>query len=212
MKLIEIKPLIKFPKIDILTQDLSRLGISPHYEGLNENYIYPPVWDEWVLNEGPLPITWKHFNGGLKGRFTTPDFEYYVNFEPFDYDFNNKIYKCVNVSFEVIVNGVPTTDLTPTKYSNQVMGTIQNSLSEKLIQFDIDAVLFIAADNIERRMSLYGRMADKFAKQFGKVYRNIRLEKGEAIAILANRIPSQDQEKIKKFADDKNKNKPDLRN
>lgn len=210
MKLHEIKNL-SFPKIDILTQDLSRFGISPHYEGLKEDYVYPPTWNEWILNEGPLPINWEHFKNGLKGRFKTPEFEYDINFEPFDYDFSGKQYKCVNVNFEVIVDGVPTTNLTPTKFSNQVMGTIQNSLSEKLIQFDIDAVLFMAMDNIEKRMRVYGRMADKFAKIFGKVYRDIRMEKAEAIVILANHIPVQTQAEILKFTQEKNQSKPSLR-
>ena len=198
--------------INIKTQDLSRWGITPHYEGQKTNYVYPPIFCEWLLNEAPFPIKWKETeNGGLKGRFTSPDYAYDVNFEPFTYQFNGKDYDCVNVSFEVIKDGQATTELTPTNYSNQVIGTIQNSMSEKLIQFDIDAVIMIASDNVISRMKLYERMADRFAKEFGKVYKRIRLPKGEALAILANRIPEQTQEEILKFIMTVSDRKPDPR-
>ena len=200
-------------EIDHITQDLSHMRIPYMYNGKKIDYIYPPSGD-WPLFESPLHIFWKHDGkGGLKGRFSTPEYDYDVNFETFTYTFEglSGIYDGVNVSFEVIKDGIATTDLTPTKYSNQVMGTIQNSLTEKLIQFDIDIVLFIAIDNIEARMRVYGRMADKFAKQFGKVYRNIRIKDGEAIAILANRIPEREQKYIQELVMKQSDRKPNQR-
>lgn len=199
---------------DIKIQDLSRMGIPQIYCGKKKDYIYPPRGDEWLLTESPLPITWKHDGkGGLKGRFSSLEYNYDINFETFTYTFDGvqDTFDGVNVSFEVIKDSVPTTDLTPTKYSRQVMGTIQNSLQEKLIQFDIDIILFIAIDNIEARMRVYGRMADKFAKEFGTVYRDIRLPKGEAIAILAKRIPKQTQDIIYDLVMTKSSQKPDHR-
>jgi hypothetical protein len=149
----------------------------------------------------------------LKGRFVSPEFEYDINFETFTYKFNTieEIFNGVNVSFEVIKNGKPTTDLTATQYRNQVMGTIENALHEKLVLFDIDIVLFMAIDNIEARMRVYGRMADKFAKKFGKVYKDIRMPKGEVIAILANRIPMANQKTIQKLVIEMSSDKPNHR-
>jgi len=204
MKLINIKP--------IILQDISRYGITRHYEGLKENYVYPPVFSDWQLNEAPFPIEWKEVDNGIVGTFSSPEYDYLIKFETFGYEFSSKEYNCVNVSFEVIVNGQPTTNLTPSNYKNQVIGTIQNSLSEKLIQFDIDAILFIAIDNIASRMKLYGRMADKFSKHFGTVFKDIRLQNGgEAIVILSNYIPKQTQKQIYDFTQNKNQHKPNMR-
>jgi hypothetical protein len=199
MNLSEIRPLV--------LQDLSKFGISPHYEGIKERYVYPPLFNEWQLNEAPYPVHWKQTDELLLGEFSSPEYDYLIKFEPFTYQFNHKNYDCVNASFEVIVDGKPTTELTPTNHRNQVIGTIQNSLSEKLIHFDIDAILFIAVDNIRARMSLYGRMVDKFAKEFGVVYRGVKLENGEAIVILSNSIPEQSQEEIIKFTKERSEAK-----
>jgi hypothetical protein len=186
--------------IDVKLQDLSRFRIIPHYEGLKENYIYPPLFNEWQLNEAPYHITWSKSDVGIIGYFKSPEFDYEINFEPFHYPFNSVNYECVNVNFKVLKDGEYTTDLTPTNHANQVIGTIQNSLTEKLIQYDIDAIIFAATDNIQSRMKLYGRMTDKFSKQFGKVYKGIKFSGGEAIVILANHIPEQNQEALINFA------------
>jgi|LakMenEpi03Aug12_release.lakeMendotaPanAssembly.Ray.scaffolds.fasta_scaffold264393_2 hypothetical protein len=204
MKLRDVRP--------IELQDVSRFGLTRHYEGLKENYVYPPIFTSWQLNEAPFPIEWVHSDeNGLLGKFSSPEYDYLIKFEPFSYEFDKKQYDCVNASFEVIIDGKPTTQLTSTNHKNQVIGTIQNALSEKLIQYDIDAILFVAIDNISSRMKLYGRMADSFAKNFGTVYRDIRLPNGEAIVILSKFIPSQTQQAIYNFAQEKNQQKPNLR-
>jgi hypothetical protein len=155
------------------------------------------VWDEFVLNEMALPVKWERATEtGLNGFFSSQGFDYVIHFELFQYKVNDTLLKGVNVSFEVKVDGEYTTNLTSAGQPNQVIGTIQNSLGEKIIHFDVDVVLFVAVDNIEPRMRLYGRMADKFAKKFGNVYRDIILPKGKAIAIIARHIPELKQKEI----------------
>lgn len=201
-----------FANIDPDLQDLSRMGIRPIYNGRilqRENYIYPPVWDEFILNEMSFPITWERISStGLNGFFTSDEFEYVIHFELFTYQVNNKTLNCVNVSFEVKVDGKYTTDITPSNQPNHVIGTIQNALSEKIIYFDVDVIVFIAIDDISSRMKLYGRMADKFSKKFGNVYRDIKLPRGVAVAIIAKHIPELEQKEIYDLVIDAGRDKP----
>lgn len=203
-----------FKNIDPALQDLSRMGICLMYNGQipRENYNYPPIWDEFIINEMALPVKWEHASStGLNGFFNSNGYEYVIRFELFKYQIDKVNLNCVNVSFEVKVNGEYTTNLTSAGQPNQVIGTIQNALSEKIIYFDADVVLFVAIDHIEPRMRLYGRMADKFAKKFGNVYRNIKLPNGEAIAIIAKHIPEVSQKEMYQLVLDAGQDKPTIR-
>jgi len=193
MKLNEIKLIPKPQKL----QDLAGLGIIRPYVGLKENYVYPPYFSDWQLNEMAYRVEWKEENHLLLGYFASPEFNYVIKIEPFEY----MQYNCVNIAFEVFRKdgAEPTTELTTTSYPNSVFGTVLNASSEKITQFDVDAVVFIAVDNVEKRMAVYKRIAKKFSKNFGEVFEKIKLTNGEAIIIISNNIAPDDRKVVYDF-------------
>lgn len=192
MKLEELK---KFPVKPVHLQDLAGLGIKSPYSGIKENYIYPPYYSEWQLNEMAYRVNWKEEDNKFFGYFSSPEFEYRIVIEPFHY----LNYNCANIAFEVFKEEKHTTELTSTTFSNSVFGTVLNASSEKITHFDIDAIVFIAVDNINKRMSLYKRLADKFAKNFGQVFEKVKLTNGEAIIIISNNIPEKDRADVYQY-------------
>jgi len=185
--------------VDITTQDLSRYGITPHREGLaeGETYFYPPFM---TLTETPLPIQWHWDNACLLGDFTTNEYAYQIQICGFSYSFQNKVYKCANIAFVCFKDGQPTTEVVPTKYARQVLNTVQNGISEKIVSLQLDAVTLVATNNINKRMGLYNKLADKYGVKFGSVYKNIKTLTGIATIIISHRVPEKVQRGLYQFA------------
>lgn len=199
MKLHDPKSIAKPEKL----QDLAGIGIIRPYSGVKEDYIYPPYFSEWQLNEMAYRVNWKEEDHKLHGYFESSEFQYRVVIEPFQY----QNYNCANIGFEVFKDGKPTTELTSAKYGNSVFGTVLNASSEKITQFDIDAVVFIAIDNVEKRMPVYKRLADRFARNFGEAFEKVKLTNGEAIIIISDNIPAADRKAVYNYVLQQSNNK-----
>ncbi|MGI0076012.1 MAG: hypothetical protein ACREAU_01230 [Nitrosopumilaceae archaeon] len=195
MKLSEIK--------DFTTQDLIKWGITPHREDLepNELYIYPPFV---TLTESgdttPLPIHWHWDESCLHGDFQTEEYSYQIQICVFTYPFQQKVYKGANVAFVCYKDGQPTTEVIPTQYFRQVMSTVQNGISEKIVMLGLDAITLVATNNIATRMKVYNALADKYGVRFGKIYKNIKTLTGVATIIVSHRVPENAQQELYKFA------------
>lgn len=184
-------------------QDLSKLGIIPHREGLEENetYFYPPfITLTESGNTQPLSIRWTKEANCLNGDFQTEQYQYQIQICAFTYPFQGKVYKCANVAFVCLVNGKPTTEVIPTEYYNQVLSTVQNGISEKIVTLRLDAISLVATNNIQRRMRVYNRLANKYGIKFGIVYKNIKTLTGLATIIISYRVPEKIRQAVYNFA------------
>jgi hypothetical protein len=171
---------------DIVTQDLMKWGFIPQRQGLAEDTQYkdPPFYNFYETGDTYLPIKWRQTESGLFGIFSTPEYTYEIQIEAFTYPINGQTYKCANIAFVTMVDGQPTTELVPTKFSSQVFGTFMNGVSEKVITLEVDALTMVATNNVEKRMSLYNRLADKYLKNFGNVYKNLKTTTGLVTIII----------------------------
>ncbi len=207
MKLEEIRP--RWSDFDIRTQDLMKWGFTPQRQGLTEGdrYVDPPFHQFYESGDAYFPIKWTNVEGGLRGKFSTPDYTYEIQIDEFPYDFNGKRYMCANLGFVVFKWGQPTTNITPIAFSSQVFGTIQNGIGEKAITLSLDAFTLVATNSKDSRMKLYNHLADRYAKKFGTVYKNIKTERGVATIVISHRVPDEVQSSLYKFAVAKSDNK-----
>lgn len=201
MKLKEVKKISLCSHIVYELQDLMKWGFRPQRQGLTEDsqYEYPPFYKFNESGETHLPIKWRQTQSGIFGVFSTLDHTYEIQIESFTYKINDQIYQCANIAFVTIINGQPTTELVPTKYPNQVFGTFMNGVGEKVIMFNIDAITMVATNNVEKRMSLYNRLADKYLTKFGNVYKNIKTNTGLVTVIISHNIPKQIQPQLYQY-------------
>lgn len=156
-----------------------RMGIHQPRQNLKEGerYEYPPFHNFFESGDTYLPVNWNTEGQSIVGYFNSPEYEYKTIISPFVYPYplsSDNTYNCANVSFETKVDGKWTTEITPTKYSFQVMSTIQNSLGEKVIDFELDAIIMVATNSVDSRMKLYNHLADRYTNKFGKVYKNLK--------------------------------------
>ena len=69
-----------------------------------------------------------------------------------------------------------------------MLGTIINGVFEKLNEFHYDAIVFAATNNVEKRMSFYNKLADRFKKHFAKVVEDVETNKGKFTVLIASSV------------------------
>ena len=139
----------------------------------------------------------------LIGVLTVEDTQYTIEFEPIVY--NN--FKAINVGFSRIVDGNRSQELTFNNNSGSaVLGAISNAIREKLNDYEYDAVVFIAADNVPQRMRIYNMIANRFLQSSSHIIENIDLLDGRKTTILiTKRVSNDDVEEFKQHLMSKNK-------
>ena len=146
-----------------------------------------------VLDTKPDKLSWHIVDNRDVGTLIIQGEIFEVYLEPGEFG----EFSYINVSFAKIINGKPSEELVITsKSGSKIMGAIIHSLDERLNRYETDAVIFIAIDNVEKRMSLYNRCIKffKFIKP-KDIIKNIKIKKGMVtIVIISNKLNNQKQE------------------
>lgn len=123
-----------------------------------------------------------------------------IHIEPGSYPFNGKTYRFINVAFKKIVNGKPVEDLQfNSSNGSKILGAIANAVQEQLNNFDTDAIVFVATDNVEKRMRIYNAIIRrKWGHGLGTSIQNIDIGNGAKLsARLTSDLANHDTEFVK---------------
>ena len=158
-------------------------------EVLRQDY----VMDLNEIFDTHIPINkWYYRGTTLVGQLNVDGELFNILFEPGRYRFDQGQYMFINVAFEKIVNGESTRELQfNSRKASSIVGAIVNALIDKLKDFQHDAIIFGASDNIEKRMRIYNTIANRFAKTFRFVIRDVKTNDG-IITILISKSVSQE--------------------
>lgn len=130
--------------------------------------------------------SWKDNGNKRVGHIKINDADYYINLEPHDYNFNDKKINFINVSFDKLVNGTKTQELTyDNKSGSKVIGAIFNAILEEISKYEVDAIVFIALDNVEKRMRIYNSLIGKITN-FLSYKENVKLPNNSSMTIIFN--------------------------
>jgi hypothetical protein len=151
---------------------------------------------QWVFNLLEMLNTrfgdedWKQVGKQQVGTAVLGDEVFQLRLEPFTLPLGDINYQAINVAFAKMVNGEPSEQLTLTsKNASKIVGAVTNALLERVALYDFDAVVFIAEDNIEARMTIYNKVAERKWTQrgLGESVQNIELGDGRRCTLLLSK-------------------------
>jgi hypothetical protein len=140
---------------------------------------------------------WEQVGNRQVGTAQLGDETFRIILEPLTYPLEGITYRAINVAFQKLVDGRPSEDLQWTsRNASKVVGAITNALLERVALFDFDAVIFIAADNIEKRMTVYNQVARRrwVREGLGTSVENIDLGDGRKATILLSKELARHQQ------------------
>lgn len=133
-----------------------------------------------------VPIDkWETAGNVLIGHLTINNEHFTIELEPFEYQGHNAI----NIGFSKVLDGVRTQKLTmDSKNASSIIGAIINIADEKLNEFQYDAVVFLASDNVKQRMRIYDIAARQVQHKFSGMIPNIPLGGGKMATVLVGKM------------------------
>jgi hypothetical protein len=140
------------------------------------------------MYETTAPIQWTVVNNVHIGTFELEGHIFHIRMEPGFYELPDAshTYTFLNVAFSRVVKNKDIFDLTPGgPFTSKVLGIVRSGILAKInLIKDFDAVIFVARDNQEKRMSVYNKLAHVWAKNFGSIAENIHTTAGPVITII----------------------------
>jgi len=182
----------------ITTQDFKNSKKKPT---LNEFLGGHPI----LINEifdSQIPVRWKQISPNeVYGYFDVDESSYRIFIQAGTYSFEGRTYSFLNCGFAVMKGEDPDMSLQGgTKNPSKVLGAVYNGIRQKVEEFDADALVFTATDNVERRMPLYGFLVSRFNKSgFPRWSENIKTRNGAAHALYSKNMPDGAISSFKKF-------------
>jgi hypothetical protein len=158
-----------------------------------------------LINEifdSTVQVDWSADRSTAIGKFTVEDENYKIRIEAGTYEFNQKTYNIANVGFLKSKGEIDSLELTGNnKNSAKVLGAVINGVSSKIHEYDLDAIIFMAADHAEKRMKIYNWIARKFNKgSFPKIIENVKLPAGGMMTVLLSKqIPDEAWNDFKEY-------------
>lgn len=150
--------------------------------------------DLLVLNEifnTKIPVDeWKQIDGEtIHGYITVNNERYVIILEARTYNFNSNSVPFVSVAFAKIdEQGIMSRELTlDNKSASKVIGAITNGLYDKLSQYDVNIIVFVARDNVQQRMRVYNYVANNLGRGFNITKQNISLPDGALATVMHNK-------------------------
>jgi hypothetical protein len=146
-------------------------------------------FETFALNEvfdTKIPIeNWIHLPDADIGQITIDNEQFQIVIEQNHYSFDGRTINFLNIAFEKIDNGQPSQQLVLTsKNSSKILGAIMNSAVDAVKRYNVDAVVFVANDNVEKRMRVYNKLASNILSPFQVYKRDIILPYGGRMTIL----------------------------
>lgn len=129
-------------------------------------------------------VRWEHHGNIEVGHFEYDEKPYIIKIR----SENVSDLEIAFVSFSSVDEaGVASEELTDHKKSFQVIGVVLNALLDKKIQDAFDVVVFSALNNVEARMSLYDRAADRVLGLFKGGKFRVQIQGGEATILITKK-------------------------
>ena len=118
-----------------------------------------------LMNEvfnSTVPISWTEDDRIAEGIFSVNDLTFKIKLERSEYIFKDKVYTYVNVGFKRKDNEGGWTDalIGDNAFTPKIYGAIVNGVNSKIVGAPLAALVFIAQDNVEKRMKFYNRILD----------------------------------------------------
>ena len=150
-----------------------------------------------------IPISWKQSAAGLEGAFSIEDNDYIIKIEPGT--FQN--FSFANIAFcRVDDTGEEEYELTnDTKNPAKVLGAIINGVNKKINEFELDAIVFAASNNVEKRMKFYNKLANRFVKNFGRIITDVPAANGKFTILISSKITKTDRDAFVEMLKSSNK-------
>ena len=134
---------------------------------------------------------------------------YHVILEPVSYnEIPDHPLIVVNVAFEKLVNNQSTQEMTgDNKSASKVIGAITHALHDRLQQYHCDVIIFVAKDNVAKRMRVYNYVASHFGAGFSRRRENIKLNSAGAVAtmLIGNHIAPEIVDQLEQIIIQSNK-------
>ncbi|MCK9369727.1 hypothetical protein M0R04_07465 [Candidatus Dojkabacteria bacterium] len=147
-------------------------------------------------------LIWYNKDQSIQTNFTVNNKQYLLVIDPHTYEFGGETYSFLNINFFRILNdGTYTMDLTlDTPGVVKVLGAIVNGTYEKIKEYQADAIILVASNNIEKRMRIYSRIAKQFVKTFGTITPIISLNGGsKAVVLLSSSMKGETKRSFIEF-------------
>lgn len=160
--------------------------------------------DLFIINEihdTHIPIDkWERDGEDLVGTLTVNDETYQIKLEPLTYTTPGLHKTALNVTFAKLINGVPSENLTfDNKSASKVLGAVINGVFDVLPNMKYDALVFAATDNVDKRMRIHNKAADRVMRKFPKfgVIKNVKFDHGEATVLLPPEVAQTELELLR---------------
>lgn len=146
--------------------------------------------DMYEVFNSTTPINWYEEDKQLNGKFQIDNLIYIIELQPSTF----QKYSFINVAFCILDNNNKKQyELSlDTKNPARVLGAIINGVTEKIKEFEYDALVFSASNNVEKRMSFYNKLANIFKKHFATIITNIKTNTGLFTILIANTVPKNE--------------------
>lgn len=145
-----------------------------------------------LMNEvfnSTVHIDWTEDDKIAEGIFTVNDLTFKIKLERSEYTFKDNVYTYVNVGFKRKDDEGGWTDalIGDNAFTPKIYGAIINGVNSKIIGAPLAALVFIAQDNVEKRMKFYNRILDHISRAnfTGEIY-DIDLGDGRKCSMILN--------------------------
>ena len=107
---------------------------------------------------------WIVDNGSINGFLKIDNSEFKIIFEPINLKSGNGI----NIAFEKLINGIWSQEIVLSSVNaSKIIGAILNGAELKLKNNQIDFIIFLATNEVDKRFRVYGFIANRYMKKFG---------------------------------------------
>lgn len=150
------------------------------------------------LNSKFRSASWSIQNGTDVGIGIIGDEKFKLMIDPQVFEFNGRVFNFVNISFAKILGDHETEELQiDSTNASKIIGAITSELDQRIRQYDLDAVVFIAQDHVEKRMRLYNKIARKKWAGLGTIIENIDIGGDRRLTAMISRSLSEHIEDFK---------------
>ena len=158
------------------------------------------AWLSESLKAKAKDIKWTFEGNNLNGTFKVEDSTYVIELQPDNYIINGNRYTYINATFHKVGPDLKRHyELqVDTKNPGLVLGCIFNGIFDKTKEFEWDALIFAATDNVPKRMKFYNKIADMFKKFYGMISYNQKTKNGLCTIMFGYHIKKDDVEELER--------------
>lgn len=114
----------------------------------------------------------------------------------------------VNIGFFQIIDGKETTELTNNVSSSAsiIISGVFQAIQEFLKKYEVNALVFAALNNVDKRMKLYNRIISLYSSRFGIMISDIKTSTGAEVTVLiSHKVPKDQIDEFKEYVKDQMK-------